>query len=268
MTQVASDAIVLHAFDYRETSRILRIVTREHGVRSAIARGARRSKQRFGAALDLFAEGAAQLALHPTGDLHTLISFDVSRARPELAARWDRFAAANALSELLLRFARDDTHTELYDAFRSALDAVGRAEGDDVIAAGLGGAWSLVGYLGFAPVLDACAGCGAPIKRDQSAAFSHRAGGAICAACETAGRLPAQRTVPGDARETISAWVSGQPIATPGLPDLRAHLRLLREFLVEHLADERPLRAFAVWERDGAQRSAVSAPGGGGEPFG
>jgi DNA repair protein RecO (recombination protein O) len=261
VTQVASDAIVLHAFDYRETSRILRIVTREHGVRSAIARGARRSKQRFGAALDLFAEGAAQIALHPTGDLHTLVSFDVVRARPELAARWDRFAAANALSELLLRFARDDTHTELYDAFRRALDAVGRAEGDEVIAAGLGGAWELVGHLGFAPVLDVCAACGVPVPHAKTAAFSNRTGGVVCDGCVAAGRLTATRKLPGPPRDTIAAWVAGESTAAPGIPELRAHLRLLREFLVEHLADDRALRAFAVWERDSAQRSAPSVQG-------
>jgi hypothetical protein len=32
--------------------------------------------------------------------------------------------------------------------------------------------------------------------------------------------------------------------------DARAHQRLLREFLREHLADDRPLRAFEVWEQD------------------
>jgi DNA repair protein RecO (recombination protein O) len=36
----------------------------------------------------------------------------------------------------------------------------------------------------------------------------------------------------------------------PDRNDVRAHQRLLREFLREHLADDRPLRAFDVWERD------------------
>ena len=60
MPLLATDAIVLHAFDYLESSRILRLVTREAGVRSALARGARRSRRRFGSALDLFAQGSAR----------------------------------------------------------------------------------------------------------------------------------------------------------------------------------------------------------------
>ena len=65
MPLLATPAIVLHAFDYLESSRILRLVTREGGVRSALAKGARRSSRRFGSAVDLFAQGGAQLHAKP-----------------------------------------------------------------------------------------------------------------------------------------------------------------------------------------------------------
>lgn len=48
---VRTDAVVLRAFDYAETSRIVTLLTRRHGVLSALARGARRPKSRFGATL-------------------------------------------------------------------------------------------------------------------------------------------------------------------------------------------------------------------------
>jgi DNA repair protein RecO (recombination protein O) len=48
---VRTDAVVLRAFDYGETSRIVTLLTRRHGVLSALARGARRPKSRFGATL-------------------------------------------------------------------------------------------------------------------------------------------------------------------------------------------------------------------------
>ena len=211
-----------------------------------IARGARRPKNRFGTALDLFAEGSAQIALHATRDLHTLISYDVTRAKPALAGRWTRFAAANALIEILLRFAGDDTQPGLYEAYASALAALERAE-DDAHAAGLAGAWTLVAELGFAPSLDACASCGTVLDSEASVRFVHRTGGALCAKCAT--HAAGARELPATARAAIAAWVGGR---TPPVPDPKstlAHLRLLREFLSEHLADERPLRAFAVWER-------------------
>src|SRR4051812_4007627 len=104
MTQVVTDAIVLHSFDYLESSRILRVVTREAGVRSVLARGARQSRKRFGAALDLYAQGVAELHTKPGRDLDTLHAFDVQRARHELAAHLSRFTGASMIAELTLRF--------------------------------------------------------------------------------------------------------------------------------------------------------------------
>ena len=92
MPLLATPAIVLHAFDYLESSRILRLMTREGGVRSVLAKGARRSSRRFGSAVDLFAQGSAQLYVKPGRDLDTLSTFDVERSRPELAEDLGRFA--------------------------------------------------------------------------------------------------------------------------------------------------------------------------------
>src|SRR5919112_6737110 len=97
MPALRTDAVVLHVFDYLETSRILRLATRDAGVQSVLARGARRSQRRFGTALDLFAEGSAQIYTKPGRDLNTLAAFEVTRARPGLAAELERFAGASAV---------------------------------------------------------------------------------------------------------------------------------------------------------------------------
>ena len=105
MPLLATEAIVLHAFDYLESSRIVRLLTREAGVQSALARGARKSRGRYGTALDLFAEGSAQLYVKPNRELHNLASFEISRTREELAEDIGRFTAASTIAELALRFA-------------------------------------------------------------------------------------------------------------------------------------------------------------------
>src|SRR5215467_808309 len=107
MTLVVTEAIVLHAFDYLESSRIVRLLTRDAGVRSALARGARSSRRRFGSSLDLFVQGSVELHTKPGRDLDTLGSFDVTRQRSALGARLERFAGAGAIAELTLRFGQD-----------------------------------------------------------------------------------------------------------------------------------------------------------------
>jgi len=243
---IQTDSLVLHAFDYRETSRIIRLATREVGIVSVIARGARRPRSRFSAALDLFASGVAHLSLHPTRDLHALTAFDLTRSRPELAESLARFTAASAVSELCLRFAREDDSGRVHAAATELFDAIGIAADDAVAGIALGGAWRLVAELGFAPALDQCASCHAPLPAALTVVFNHCAGGALCDRCARLSQ--GGRKLPADARRALGAWLAGERDDPADPASAKAHQRLLREFLEEHLGDGRPLRAFLTWE--------------------
>lgn len=248
MAHVVTDAMVLHSFDYLESSRILKLVTREVGVRSVLARGARRSKRRFGSALDLYAQGTAELEIKAGRELDTLSNFEVTRSHPQLATQLSRFVGASAIAELTLRFARDAADPGLFDAVVIAFDEIGASPPDRTRDVTLGAAWRVLYELGVAPTIDNCADCHTPIDPNSAALFSHPSGGMLCLRC---GRLARSgRTLPPEARAALRDWLSGSQHPLGDANDIRAHQRLLREFLREHLADDRPLRAFEVWERD------------------
>jgi DNA repair protein RecO (recombination protein O) len=248
MPLLVTDALVLHSFDYLESSRILRLATRELGVQSVLARGARRSQRRYGSALDLFAEGAAELHLKAGRDMHTLSGFDVQRGRPALAMELDRFTAASAIAELALRFTQHDPHPELYETIVLALDRIADAASGDAAAAALAAAWQIVSELGFTPTRDRCSTWQAGLDADAQAVFSHPAGGVLCTRC--ARMSPGSRVVPAEARAALLRWTQGEPGGVVEPNAVRAHQRLLREFLREHLTDGRPMRAFELWERE------------------
>ena len=69
---VRTDAVVLHAFDYGETSRIVRLLTRQHGVVGVIARGARRPTSQFGSTLQPMSYVQAVYYYRPQRGLQTL----------------------------------------------------------------------------------------------------------------------------------------------------------------------------------------------------
>lgn len=246
MALLVTDAIVLHQSDYLESSRILRLATREAGVQSVVARGARSSRKRFGSAVDLFAQGQAQIQTKPGRDLHTLMSFDVTRSHPALAADLGRFAAASALAECVLRVVHEEGAPAVYDGVLGGLEAIAASVTSDTVPVALGALWRLVSDVGFTPVLDRCAECHAPIGAEEDSTFSHLAGGTLCVRCGAL--MPGGRRLPASARRTVLQWLDGgQP--HPTAPESRAHQRLLREFLEQHLTDGRSLRAFAVWEQ-------------------
>ncbi|HUQ84539.1 MAG TPA: DNA repair protein RecO [Gemmatimonadaceae bacterium] len=258
MPSLRTDAVVLHIFNYLETSRILRVATRDAGVQSVLARGARRPKSRYGTALDLFASGTAEIYIKPGRELHTLAAFDVTRSRGQLAEDLDRFTAASAIAELAIRFATGESHSELYDVLIGAFDDIGAQRGPASVDAALGGAWHLVGEMGFAPTLDVCASCHAIVADDAVASFSHPSGGVVCRRCASlAGNA---RQLPPDARASLRAWLHGASASLADDLSRRAHQRLLREFLSQHLSDGRPLRAYEVWERSAWAAPAGAAP--------
>jgi DNA repair protein RecO (recombination protein O) len=159
-----------------------------------------------------------------------------------------RFAGASALAELVLRFSgADDVSVVLFEVLASALDRLSVAQDEQAAEATLSGAWRLVAELGFAPTIDSCAACHAPIDIAGDLPFSHTAGGVLCERC--ARLYPGGRRLPLEARRAIGEWAQGgrQEHADPKAT--RAHQRLLREFLQQHLADGRPLRAFDAWEQ-------------------
>ena len=243
---IQTDAIVLHAFDYRETSRIVRLATRELGVVSAIARGAKRPKSRFGQGLDLFTGGAAHLIVHPTRDLHALTAFDSPRARPALAGSLRRFGAAAALGELCIRFGAE-APASLHDELAAGLDALALADDASAVSCALAVAWRIVAELGFGPSVEQCALCHRALRPDEETHFAHRSGGAVCASCLRT--VPGARALPAPARAALCSWLDGSPGEAIDTATARAHQRLLREFLEEHLADGRALRAWAAWEQ-------------------
>jgi DNA repair protein RecO (recombination protein O) len=245
MPLVATEAVVLHAFDYLESSRIVRLATRDAGLVAVLARGARRPRSAFGT-MDLFAHGTAQISLKPQRDLHTLTAFDIANSRSSLGMSLSRFTAASMLAELVLRFGHEESARDLFAPLATGLDALQSRPDADAMDAALSAAWQLVAALGFAPAIDDCALCHRQISPDDPAAFALRAGGVLCPQC--ASEAPARRQLPPDAREAIGVWMDGGHVALPDEPTRKAHRRLLREFLAEHLSDGRELTAFAAWD--------------------
>ncbi|MEO8194669.1 MAG: DNA repair protein RecO [Gemmatimonadales bacterium] len=247
MATLVTEAVVLHAFDYLETSRILRLMTRDAGVQSVLARGARNSRRRFGSAVDLFAQGTAEILFRPNRDLQSLASLDVTRARPQFALDVGRFTAGSMIAELALRTSSDEPAPGLFDAIELALDNVAAAPPGETIDAALLGAWHIIATLGFTPALDVCANCHAALEPTASTAFSHSAGGALCPRCGSL--APGARVLPPTARNAMREWMTGGRASGLSAAEARAHQRLLREFFQEHLGTGTELRAYRVWEQ-------------------
>ena len=248
MPLLSGPALVLHVMPYGETSKIVRLLTRDWGLASGLARGARGRKSRTGPRLDLFAAGTASLLVKDTRDLHPLTAFEITAPHAALAHDVGRFAAASTLVELALRCAPDEPRPEIHDAVAHGLDALEAAPGDLVDAVALLAVWALVVSLGFAPSLDRCAVCGRAAAAGGDLAFSPEQGGALCATHRPS--APYRQLRAADAA-ALGALASGRLPEPPLDPrHAAAHRRLLVAFIRHHLAEHRALPALAFWDSE------------------
>jgi DNA repair protein RecO (recombination protein O) len=258
MSLVTTPAVVLQTYRYSETSKVVRLATRDLGVQSAIAKGALRPKSRFGAGLELLSEGSAQLYFRETRELHTLGAFDLTNLRRELAGDVGRFAAAAALAEVMLKMAPPAPLPGAYDALLDALDALAAAPASRADATAVRAIWRLVALLGFAPSLTACVRDGAPIEpAGDAVAFSIAEGGTFCSGCAPATAQPrTPPSLPATARLPVQAYRDLVALNDPraDLPELdpahtAAHRRLVARFVRYHMGEAGPLSALDFWER-------------------
>ena len=179
-----AEAVVLRSMRYGEADRILHLYTPNRGRISAIAKGVRKTRSRFGGRLEPFCR--VDLVLHEgRSDLLTVTSAQTlapySRLRSNGAAIDAAARACDAVNRL---FGEAEPSEPVFHLLCNELSLL------DADAAHAGHANQLAFRLklllagGFAPYLAACASCG---ERDHLVGFSGAAGGVVCASCEGGG---------------------------------------------------------------------------------
>ena len=178
------EAVVLRSLRFGEADRILHLLSPTRGRVSAIAKGVRRSRSRFGGRLEPFSR--VELLLYeparPRSDLLTVTGADTIHPHGRLREDARALDAAGRACDAVVRLVDSaEPQGPAYNLLCTQLDLL------DADAAHAGHANQLAFRLklllaaGFAPQLGACAACG---EREHLSGFSGAAGGVVCDACE------------------------------------------------------------------------------------
>jgi DNA repair protein RecO (recombination protein O) len=183
---VKTEGVVLRSMRYGEADRILHLYTPHRGRVSAIAKGVRRTRSRFGGRLEPFFR--LRLELHEgRGELLTVTGAHTVDGHPRL--REDAHAldsAARACDAVGRLFETEEPHPGVFNLLcrkLALLDAQAASARSTGRAGGLQFRLKLLHAAGLAPQLGACAHCGEP---EHLVGFSGAAGGVVCGACEAA----------------------------------------------------------------------------------
>ncbi len=172
-----SEAIVLRTYPLREADLLVTLFTRLEGKVRGVARSAKKSKRRFGGALEPLTYVRAFYEDRERQELARLDSFEVLESPLAADVSYPRAVALGHVAELLDELLPDREAND--DVFRLVVSVLAELRGPDV--------WMPITYfelwltrlVGFLPDLSECIVCGR--KLNGSRAFYHAlADGLMC----------------------------------------------------------------------------------------
>jgi len=178
-----TEAIVIRQTDFSESSRIVRLFTRDFGTVSAIAKGGRRLKGPFDAALDLLARCQIVFLRKSSAGLDILTEAQLlSRFHPG-PGRLKSLYAGYYIAELLNQLTEEyDPYPKLYDAAVRTLQQIAEQAAPELPL--LRFELVLLRALGHLPEFEECVACGVSLKsHSEPMSFWLSQVGILCPRC-------------------------------------------------------------------------------------
>ena len=229
-----SRAFVVRVVPYGEADAVITLFTEVLGKVAAMARGARKSRRRFAAALEPMHTVQVTVDERPGAELYGLREAVVVVPRTHILADLDRMNAAGKA----LRWARGGSpnrtpETDVWIELETLLDRLDDPAdplpaGTHLAASGL----RMLRHFGYGLELDACVRCGRACDVARPSFVDAGAGGLICQACG-GGHNPHHHLVDAATRRRLSAAAAGRDAALePG--DTAVAQKLVDEALAGH----------------------------------
>ncbi len=190
MSTYLTQAITLKTHAVGEYDKILVLFSREHGVRRAIAKGARRPQSKLGGRSEPLCHNQWQLARGKRMDV--IAQCETLDAHGALRRDFDRLMAALYVAEATGAFIDElQPYPEVFDALAAMLTHLEEAEAVDLSV--LWYELRLLDLLGYRPEFDHCVACDSTLG--TACAFHPEMGGGLCDSCSP--MLRGMRLMPG-----------------------------------------------------------------------
>ena len=178
------NGIVLRYTDYRESDRILTVLSRERGLISVTARGCRKPKSKLASFASPFAYGEMEVN-ERFGKLQ-LSGATVLESFYPIRESYEHFVSASVAVSITAHVApRETPNEELYLLLYNTLSLIAYGDNDprDIELCFLA---KLFRLEGIAPSLTRCLRCGRDLRGEKQVRFSNSLGGSVCETCGTA----------------------------------------------------------------------------------
>ena len=183
MALCTTEAIVLKARNFSESSKVVTIYTEKYGKCAVAAKGARRPKSTLRGRLESITHTSIVFYKKEGREVHTLSQSDVITPFHTLQSDLERFTYASALCELLDRLTPAEAENRaLFAVTLETLKEMEKVNMEKLIILFWFFELRMLTLLGFKPELDTCVHCKGGTQGNPLG-FSVIRGGVLCSIC-------------------------------------------------------------------------------------
>jgi DNA repair protein RecO (recombination protein O) len=250
MASIKSPGLILKKIPFSETSLILKVFTRESGLITLIAKGAKRPKSKYHGLLDFYTLNQFVYPEKSKSDILTLIEVSLIHDFPRLKSDPGRQSLGHVFMELYTKYMHEPASSPPhYELLVEAMDQLEHAHGGtlDPVAHACDFLLGLCAVSGFSPQFLECVQCGREdlgfrVRMDPDL------GGPLCSSCSGAGgggMTFSGRLLRWLDRVQLMGLRAGR---LPRDEELQAESFLLA-FLGKHAGGERPIKSLEFYRQ-------------------
>ena len=183
------EGIILSETNYSESSKILNILTKEHGLIGVMSKGSRNLKSKLRGVSRKLLHGTIYIYYKEKG-VSTLIGIDVINSFSKILTDLEKISYASYILDLTLQVLRQTNDEEIFDLLKNTLIKIEEGLNPEALTQIL--ELKYLDYLGVSPMLEGCASCG---TTNDIVSLSPTQGGYICKSCYQNDRLVSEKTI-------------------------------------------------------------------------
>lgn len=189
MEIIKTEGIVIGETNYSESSKILRVLTKDYGLISIISKGCRNLKSKLRGVSSKLVYANFQIHYKEQG-ISTLIEADIINILKNIMTDINKISYASYLLELTEQVYKQSEEKDIYNLFISIIKKIN--EGYDCETLTFIYELKILDFLGIKPNIDGCSICG---NTKNIITFSTKSAGYICQNCHNSDKIYSSKLI-------------------------------------------------------------------------
>ena len=175
-----TEGIVLKSMEYQEADKIVTIYTKDYGKITAIAKGVRKTKSKFGSSLEILTH--SNFLIYKGRNIDIVSQTEILESFFSTSKEVIKFAFAANCVEVVNRLTEErEINIGLFNLLKEVLHYLKGSNDPKLLT--LSFKWQTISILGYRPSLDHCCRCNKSVEEQKEIYFNIKEGGLVCNNC-------------------------------------------------------------------------------------